>query len=183
VQRNALIRKLPAVETLGAATFICTDKTGTLTENAMTVREIAFLDRIVTVTGEGFSTAGDFRVNGKVIQPRDDESLKRALEIGALCNSSDLQAVTQNEYRVLGDPTEGALLIAAAKAGLWEEFKRAQEFVAELPFDSTRKRMTIITRQDDAATAFVKGELLTVLPLCTHIQRDNKIEKLDDAAR
>jgi len=185
VQRNALIRKLPAVETLGAATFICTDKTGTLTENAMTVREIVFPDRIVTVTGEGYSSEGHFVSDGKAIEAQHSHPLELALKIGALCNTTQIVATQDNDYRIVGDPTEGALLIAAEKAHLLEHIEREYKFVAELPFDSTRKRMTTIHAQvkDGKQTAFVKGALISVLPLCNRVYRGGKIIDLDDATR
>lgn len=184
VQRNALVRKLPAVETLGAATFICTDKTGTLTENAMTVREIVFADRLVTVTGEGFSSAGAFWLDDKRIDPQTDRALQLALTIGARCGTSEIQPLQDTEYRVIGDPTEGALLIAAEKAQLRKTIDTEYEFVAELPFDSTRKRMTVIcqTRAGEHI-AFVKGALGSVMPLCPQIEYAGKIIPLDDSMR
>jgi len=189
VQRNALIRKLPAVETLGAATFICTDKTGTLTENAMTVREYVFADRIVTVTGEGFSSAGKFYQNGQPIDPANDRALRLALTIGARCNTSEIQPIRDgSDYRVIGDPTEGALLIAAEKAGLLESIELEYDFVAELPFDSVRKRMTVICtgkagEHRGKQIAFVKGALGSVINLCRYVDRQGTLAELDDATR
>lgn len=189
VQRNALIRKLPAVETLGAATFICSDKTGTLTENAMTVREYVFADRTVTVTGEGFSSAGKFYQNGQPIDPAKDHALRLALTIGARCNTSEIQPIRDgSDYRVIGDPTEGALLIAAEKAGVLESIEREYDFVAELPFDSTRKRMTVICRATAGEyrgkqIAFVKGALGSVMDLCKYVDRNGTIAEIDDATR
>ncbi len=189
VQRNALIRKLPAVETLGAATFICSDKTGTLTENAMTVREYVFADRTVTVTGEGFSSAGKFYQNGQPIDPAKDRALRLALTIGARCNTSEIQPIRDgSDYRVIGDPTEGALLIAAEKAGVLESIEREYDFVAELPFDSTRKRMTVICRATAGEyrgkqIAFVKGALGSVMDWCKYVDRNGTIAEIDDATR
>jgi Ca2+-transporting ATPase len=191
VSRNALIRKLPAVETLGSATVVCTDKTGTLTENEMTVRKIVLPDRIVSVTGEGFSSAGEFRVDGTPIRPQDDPHLELALTIGALCNTSELQPIGENRYRVIGDPTEGALLIAARKADLSSDLVGSYKFVSEIPFDSTRKRMTMIyTRRaeeededEGELIAFVKGAPESVIPLCTHIQTNGRVSALDANAR
>ncbi len=189
VQRNALIRKLPAVETLGAATFICSDKTGTLTENAMTVREYVFADRTVTVTGEGFSSAGKFYQDGQPIDPAKDRALRLALTIGARCNTSEIQPIRDgSDYRVIGDPTEGALLIAAEKAGVLESIEREYDFVAELPFDSTRKRMTVICRATAGEyrgkqIAFVKGALGSVMDLCKYVDRNGTIAEIDDATR
>jgi Ca2+-transporting ATPase len=185
VKRNALIRKLPAVETLGAATFICTDKTGTLTENAMTVREIVFPDGIISVTGEGYSSDGQFIADGKSIEAHHNPSLELALKIGALCNTTQIVATQGNDYRIVGDPTEGALLIAAEKAHLLEHIEREYDFVAELPFDATRKRMTTIqaSTQDGKQTAFVKGALISVLPLCNQVYRGDKVCDIDEATR
>ncbi len=186
VQRNALVRKLPAVETLGAATFICSDKTGTLTENAMTVREIVLPNRTITVTGEGFSSAGEFFIDGKRIDPAKDAALKLALTIGARCNTSEIHAITDKEYRIVGDPTEGALLIVAEKAHQLTAIEDSFDFIAELPFDSNRKRMTVICKRTTGKPeeiAFVKGALGSVLPLCNRVERDGKIETLDEATR
>ncbi len=189
VTRNALIRKLPAVETLGAATFICTDKTGTLTENAMTVREVVLPDRTISVTGEGFSAQGEFRLDSRAVNPREDPSLQLALTVGALCNTSEIQPLEDQNYRVAGDPTEGALLIAAEKAGLREDLIGAYNFVAELPFDATRKRMSMIYERRAEGeegveqVAFVKGAPESVLSLCTHIQDDGRVAPLDSTTR
>ena len=189
VHRNALIRKLPAVETLGAATVICTDKTGTLTENEMTVRKIVLPNRIVSVTGEGFSSVGEFRVDGTPIHPQDDPHLELALTIGALCNTSELQSVGENRFRVVGDPTEGALLVAASKADLSNDLVGSYKFISEIPFDSTRKRMTMIYQRraeeedESEQVAFVKGAPEQVIPLCTHIQTDGRLAELDADAR
>ncbi|MDE3087896.1 MAG: cation-translocating P-type ATPase [Chloroflexota bacterium] len=189
VKRNALIRKLPAVETLGAATIICTDKTGTLTENEMTVREVVLPDRSITVTGEGFTAQGEFRQDGKIIDPENDPPLRLALTIGAVCNSSELQRVSETHFHVVGDPTEGALLIAAEKARLGDALAEEYQFVAELPFDAMRKRMTVIAehraenREDVEQIAFVKGAPETVIPLCTHIQPNDRPLPFDPAAR
>jgi len=204
IRRNALIRKLPAVETLGAATVICTDKTGTLTESEMTVREFALADRRITVTGEGFSRRGDFRDNSHIISPEEDYALRMALITGALCNSSRLvekkvagdekesgkQMDSRGEYRVVGDPTEGALLVAAAKARLLPEELAAEfRFIAEFPFDPVRKRMSVIYSQrgedpdSEQLYAFAKGAPDLMLPLCTRVLWHEMVQPLDEAAR
>ncbi len=189
VHRHALIRKLPAVETLGAATIICTDKTGTLTENEMTVREVVLPDRTITVTGEGFTTHGEFRQDGKIIDSENDAPLRLALTVGALCNSSELQHTSETRFHVVGDPTEGALLIAAEKAKLSDGLANDYQFVAELPFDALRKRMTVIAsrraknQRDVEQIAFVKGAPETVLPLCTHLQNNDRVVPFDSTAR
>ncbi len=142
-QHNAIIRKLHAVDTLGAATVICTDKTGTLTTNQMTVQEIALAQAHVHVTGVGFLPHGDFEIDGARIDPKDQE-LDMALRIGALCNNARLleRIDGKREWEIRGDPTEAALVVAAAKAGQWKETE-AERFarVDEIPFSPMTKWM------------------------------------------
>jgi Ca2+-transporting ATPase len=175
VQRNALIRKLPSVETLGSATVICTDKTGTLTQSEMTVRKIGFLDRVVDVSGDGYAPQGGFGIEGVSVDPNDHD-LRLALRIGVLCNNASLKrnGQTGSRWNVVGDPTEAALLTVAAKAGIWRSDLEAEyQMLQELPFDSNRKRMTTIWREPDGTvTAYVKGAPDVVLGLCTHVRAD-----------
>jgi Ca2+-transporting ATPase len=175
VQRNALIRKLPSVETLGSATVICTDKTGTLTQSEMTVRKIGLLDRVVDVGGDGYAPDGGFGIDGVSVDPSDHD-LRLALRIGVLCNNASLKRNGQTDTRwdIVGDPTEAALLTVAAKAGIWRsELEAEYQMLQELPFDSNRKRMTTIWREPDGTvTAYVKGAPDVVLGLCTHVRVD-----------
>jgi len=181
VQRNALIRKLPSVETLGSATVICTDKTGTLTQSAMTVRKIGFLDRVIDVTGEGYVPQGEFRLDGQPLS-LEDHDLQLALKIGVLANNATLKQDGSNgsDWSIIGDPTEGALLAAAAKADLWRgELEGEYSLLAELPFDSNRKRMSTVWRgPTGAVAAYVKGAPDVVLGLCTHIQRGGQLRQM-----
>jgi Ca2+-transporting ATPase len=150
----------------------------------MTVREIVLPDRTITITGEGFSSDGEFWLDGKRIDPANDPAVRLALTIGARCNTAELQSIGPKLYRVIGDPTEGALLVAAQKAGVLEQIEDAYDFVAELPFDSNRKRMTVIGKEKNGKQiAFVKGALGSVLPLCNRIECNGKIEMLDEAMR
>jgi len=149
-KQRAIIRKLPAVETLGAATVICSDKTGTLTQNQMTVRKIYAAGEMVDVSGQGYSPEGQFSQNGQTLAVPAEGALKTLLLAGALCNDANLtrEKNEDNEvWKIIGDPTEGALVVAAAKAGVQRE-KIGSEFprVLELPFDSDRKLMTTIHR-------------------------------------
>ncbi len=155
---NALIRRLPAVETLGSTTVICTDKTGTLTRNEMTVWAVLLGERRIEVTGTGYAMTGEFREGGRGVDAGADAHLALALRIGALCNDATL-GLTGGGVSVLGDPTEGALLVAAAKAGMSEsQLEREYPRKGEVPFSSEAKRMTTVHRTPGGRTvAFVKG--------------------------
>ncbi|HSL65915.1 MAG TPA: HAD-IC family P-type ATPase, partial [Gaiellaceae bacterium] len=153
-KRNALVRRLSSVETLGETTVICTDKTGTLTENELTVQRIWTPDRAVDVEGAGYEPFGRFLDEGHVVHPVELAELLRA---GLLCNDSRLVS-TGSGWSVRGDPTEGALVVLAEKGGLRHEHESAHApRVAELPFDSRRRRMATIHRTNGARVAYVKG--------------------------
>jgi Ca2+-transporting ATPase len=167
-RRQALIRKLPAVETLGCVTTVCSDKTGTLTQNVMSVALIAQGGRMVEVTGEAYRPEGAFIERGRRIDPRSDEALAHLLRTAALCTNASLQ-LHEDQWTVLGDPTEGALLAASAKAGLWKETLEGEyPRLAELPFDSDRKLMSTV-HQDRAGRVWVltKGGIDEVLARST----------------
>lgn len=149
VSRHALIRRLSSVETLGSVTTICTDKTGTLTQNQMTVTRLWVDNQFVEVTGIGYEPTGDFMVNGESVDLRQYPAARTALWAGTLNNDAQLEETGQSEgetsYRMVGDPTEGSILVAALKAGaaaniVNQNYPRKQE----IPFDSTRKRMVTI---------------------------------------
>lgn len=178
-QRHALIRKLPAVETMGAVTVICSDKTGTLTESEMTVRQIYLLGRTIEITGIGYRPEGGFLENGKKLDPQTDEDLLLALKISALCNDSTLKS-EDGKYKLLGDPTEGALLVAALKAGLNQEaLQEEQPRVAELPFSSEKRYMaTLHPCQDGRAVIYVKGSVDKVLAMCRQIRENGATSEL-----
>lgn len=152
VRRNALIRKLPAVETLGSVTTICSDKTGTLTQNKMVVQSIYTDNRAFRVTGEGYAPTGDFQLDNQKISLDDHPDVSALLVACAVCNDSVLQK--QNaDWTIIGDPTEGALLTLAAKAGIEkDQWNSKLPRVAEFPFSSERKRMSVISRVEQVAT-------------------------------
>ncbi|MCX8129091.1 MAG: calcium-translocating P-type ATPase, SERCA-type [Clostridia bacterium] len=200
LKRNALIRKLPAVETLGCASVICSDKTGTLTENKMTVRKIYVAESMVEVKGSGFNFDGSFTVNGKEINPQKSNALKLALEIGAVCNNAKLlktnvrdggaftklkSIVSRSErWETNGDPTEGALLVAAGKAGLTVDALESIYFrVDEIPFDSDRKYMTVICNKNKETFAFTKGAPDVIIEKCTKMMTANGIIELNPILR
>ncbi|MFN0053772.1 MAG: cation-translocating P-type ATPase [Planctomycetales bacterium] len=155
---RALVRRLPAVETLGSTTVICTDKTGTLTKNEMTVCVYVLDQRRVEVTGAGYEPVGTFQDGGKPVDPRTDEHLTLALRIGMLCNDAKVER-TDGRETVLGDPTEAALIVVAEKAGM-NQTALAPDFprLSAVPFDSASKRMVTVHRTPQGQTvAFVKG--------------------------
>ena len=151
VRRNALLRRLPAVESLGSATAICSDKTGTLTQNAMTVTEVWTPDAQLAVSGDGYTPEGEFSDGEHVYSPGElPASVNLLLQAGLLCNDAHIETSGledgRRSWRVVGDPTEGALVVAAAKAGFWNDDQHGgvADRAAEIPFDSERKRMTVI---------------------------------------
>ena len=183
VRRHALIRRLPAVETLGSATVICTDKTGTLTKNEMTVTRLYAADREFEVTGEGYSPVGDILQSGMRL-PDLPVALRDLLTAGVLCNGAELQEKSGN-WHIVGDPTEGALLVVATKAGLDRpRMERTQQFLGEVPFDPERKMMSIVRRTPDGPVVYVKGAPDVLLRQCTQgLTLEGRVEPLSDAHR
>ncbi len=157
-RRNAIVRKLSAVESLGSVTVICSDKTGTLTTNEMTVRKIWLDKKFIDVTGSGFDIQGEFLTGKKPTKVEGD--LEELLKIGVLCNDSHLVKDNNNNgnYKIIGDPTEGALLVLGAKAGLWKE-RLAEKYprVGELPFTSERKMMSTVHKIEGKTAVYCKG--------------------------
>ncbi len=184
VKRHALIRKLPSVETLGCATIICSDKTGTLTKNEMTVLEIWADGHAYRVTGTGYAPEGGFELDGRPADPAQQPVLNVALRCSVLCNNAALQQ-EGTTWKLAGDPTEGALLTAAAKAGLWKtDLEHGAPLIEELPFDSERKRMSMLRRSADGTrTLFVKGAPDGMLSLCQRIATADGERPLTDADR
>jgi Ca2+-transporting ATPase len=182
VKKNAVIRRLPAVESLGSATVICTDKTGTLTKGEMNIREI-FVGETIFVSGEGFEPVGEFTIGDKRINPLDNGGLRWLLNAGILCNDATL--IDDNgKWRIGGDTTEGTLIVTARKAGIDEDrFLDDHPRVFEIPFDSTKKRMTTINRFGEKKYAFCKGAAESVVSLCNRICMDGQIFPLDEAGR
>lgn len=186
VRRNALVRKLPSVETLGSVTVICTDKTGTLTRNEMTVRELIVGDVGYEITGTGYEPHGEFqpRPIDEAASPVNDDNLELALLIGARCNNSQVTSKDgSGRWEVLGDPTEGALVVAAMKHGLAPS-DNSWQLEYEIPFDSTRKLMSAAYRRGDGTRVmYVKGAPEAVLALSRARRIDGKDELLTDDDR
>ena len=205
IKRHALIRKLSSVETLGSATVICSDKTGTLTQNEMTVTRMWVDGQFINITGTGYAPIGEFLVDGRKKNITEFPAALTGLWLGLLNNDALLETTgeedTQKTYRVVGDPTEGALLVAAIKAGAMHmEIRDAYPRENEVPFDSERKRMITIhdvfaPRPDDPSpftderhkswdVIAVKGAPDVVLELCTQYQNmDDESVPLGPALR
>ncbi len=182
-RRNALVRRLSAVETLGCAQVICSDKTGTLTVGEMTARKLVTNERIFNVSGEGYVTEGTFFTDGTECTVTDDPQLSALLCAAAACNDAEL---IQRDQRpaVVGDPTEGALLVAAAKGGVTRKSIEAEmPRLHTIPFDSDRKRMTVIRRRAGQPWAFAKGAPEVILDRCTHIRTEKGIDRLTESDR
>jgi Ca2+-transporting ATPase len=177
-KRHALIRRLPAVETLGCTTVICSDKTGTMTQDQMTVKRIYCGGDFFDVGGTGYNPKGDFTRAGQTFDMRKDENLIKLLRIGSLCN--DARLVQANEsWSIKGDPTEGALIVAATKAGIVAEKENLQyPRVREIPFSSETKMMTTIHQTPTGEVGYSKGAPEIILDKCGYIDRDGQQKTL-----
>jgi magnesium-transporting ATPase (P-type) len=179
-RRCALVRRLPAVEGLGSATVICTDKTGTLTRNAMTVEHVVVGDRRLAVEGAGYAPEGRVLEAGRAVTAADLPALRWVAACARLCNDAVVERA-EGAWRVIGDPTEGALVVLAAKLGDHAAWERVQE----IPFSSERKWMATLHRAPDGElVAFVKGALGSLLPLASHhLTAEGEVRPFDAAAR
>ncbi len=167
VKRHALVRKLPSVETLGSTNIICTDKTGTLTQNKMTVEKVYVNGAILSVTGNGYEPVGDFFKDGQPVS--EDIHLHKLLVTGALCNDAGL-VEEEGIGDIIGDPTEGALVVAAAKKGIWRpDLELGHRRIGEVPFSSERKMMTTLNTSEEGVYAYSKGAPEVILDCCTKI--------------
>jgi potassium/sodium efflux P-type ATPase len=182
-QRHAIIRKLPAVETLGSTTVICSDKTGTLTQNEMTVQEIYAGGAGVTVSGIGYAPEGNLTQAQTEIQPKDHPALLECLRAGLLCNDSRLNP-TETGWKIEGDPTEAALITVARKAGLDRSIEdQAYPRIDTIPFESEHQYMATLHRSEGATLVYVKGSVEAILPRCRDgYQAADQRTPLDEAA-
>ncbi|MEA3501167.1 MAG: HAD-IC family P-type ATPase, partial [Actinomycetota bacterium] len=182
VRRNALVRRLPAVETLGSTSVICSDKTGTLTRNEMTVREVFAAGTSATLLGSGYEPMGEVVIDGIAVDVPDP--VVHLLRAAALASDATLVHDAEGRWVIRGDPTEGALVVAAAKIGMAKpDLETECPRTAEVPFTSERKRMTTLHQTPGGPTACSKGAAEVVLDTCTTVLGDGGIAPLDDAAR
>ena len=172
---NAIVRKLPAVETLGCTTVICSDKTGTLTQNKMTVKKLATLNKIMDIEGEGYEPVGKFKINNEEIDPKADTATRLILEVALNCNNSILQKGNRG-YETQGDPTEISLLAMAIKAGMPTAGRKR---LLEIPFDSRRKKMSCVVEIEGELFVLVKGAFDVIVDSCAWIINHQKKTKLE----
>ena len=184
LKKGAVIRKLHAVETLGCAGVICTDKTGTITQNKMTVKTLCTGRETLEATGDGYGAFGSLLREGRPVSAADSPDLRRLLLCGALCAASSIER-EGDHYKVQGDPTEIAVLVAAAKGGvLREEALRSYRLLEENPFDSKRKLMSVVVAGPNGTESFCKGAPDILLERCTRIAVGGSVRALtrQDAA-
>jgi Ca2+-transporting ATPase len=186
VKRHALIRRLPAVETLGSTSVICSDKTGTLTKDEMTVRKLFAAGQVFDVSGSGYEPVGQFSSEGNTIEPTTE--LKQMLTAATLASDAtivkDEASNEKNDWDIKGDPTEGALVVAAAKAGLKKEaLDNAYPRMQEIPFTSETKRMTTLHKIEKGNVAYTKGAPEIILENCDSVLTATGVKKLDEASR
>jgi Ca2+-transporting ATPase len=183
VKQNVLVKRLSAVQTLGSVTVICTDKTGTITKGEMTVNKLWVKDRVVEISGLGYSPVGDFTLDGKPLQQAEAASLEKLLEIAALCNSAKVVPPSDRNksWSVIGDPTDGAVLVAALKFDVnTEDLLVSKPIVDILPFSFERKRMTTVHKLNGDVLVYTKGAPRSILDVCSKVLVDGKIEELSD---
>lgn len=185
-RQKALVKKLSSMETLGSTTVICSDKTGTLTKNEMTVREVFANNRKISVSGAGYEPKGDFFAGGQRLSTDELKELDIFFRAMALCNNARLlpSAAKNSSWSILGDPTEASLLVVAAKAGInLDELRGLEPRTYLLPFESVRKRMASIHKKSGKKVAYVKGAPRETLQLCTHIYINGNIKHISQELR
>ncbi|KZE84273.1 ATPase [Paenibacillus elgii] len=188
IQRKAIVRKLPSVETLGCASVICSDKTGTLTQNKMAVTHLWTGGELLEVTGNGYDPRGDILKQGQHVDVRKNQMLRRLLQVSVLCNNAELREEraeskknqpddeTEGVWSIKGDPTEGALVVLGAKAGVTQQsLEGLYRRIVEFPFDSERKRMSVIVEHQGGRMVCTKGAPDVLVQQCAYVLWDDKI--------
>jgi P-type Ca2+ transporter type 2C len=181
VKQHVVVKRLSAVQTLGSVTVICTDKTGTITKGEMTVNKLWVKDQVIEVSGLGYMPVGDFTINSEPLKLGETKSLDRLLEIAALCNGAKIDPPSDRNknWSVIGDPTDGALLVAALKYGqIIEELVNEKPTIDILPFSFERKRMSTIHAMHDDVLIYTKGAPRNILDVCSKVYVDGKVEDL-----
>ncbi len=180
---NVLAKKLNAVETLGSVSIICTDKTGTITKNELTVTKIFINGEVISITGSGYEPKGYFHRNGEIISPEEIKNADLLFKIGTLCNGASL-IKKDNTYKIIGDPTEGAIIVAGKKYNSKDGFYEfGERKVTEMPFSSERMRMSVVYENAGGAFSYIKGSPDILLNLCTCISINGATQKITEEDR
>jgi len=183
VKENVLVKRLSAVQTLGSVTVICTDKTGTITKGEMTVKKIWVPNKIIEISGVGYTPIGEFTHNGKTPKEEELHAVEKLLEISFLCNNAKIEPPSDKNrlWGIIGDPTDGALLVVALKYGLNVQIMNMQKPIMRMiPFDSERKRMMTVHKFDNKILAYSKGAPRSILSICDKIMVDDSVEDLTE---
>jgi len=181
IRQNVLVKRLSAVQTLGSVTVICTDKTGTITKGEMTVKKLWVKERTVNVSGIGYNPTGDFTLGGKTLKAAETGAVEKLLEIAALCNGAKIEPPSDKNaaWGVIGDPTDGALIVAALKYGVNIQKGLVEKpMINVIPFDFKRKRMTTVHKLNGDLLLYTKGAPRSILSICNKILIDDKVEDL-----
>ncbi len=183
VKRHALVRRLSAVETLGCTSIICSDKTGTLTQDQMTVRQVYVNGKSISVAGAGYEPKGEFYFDGKPVDLTHDTTVNIMMQVNTLCNDTHLLQ-SDGKWEIKGDPTEGALLVVAAKAGVSHEASNEESpRIDEIPFSSERKRMTTVHKNPQGQVSYSKGAPEVVLDACSQIIENGQTKTITESDR
>ncbi len=177
-KKNAIVNRMSIIETLGETTVICSDKTGTITKGEMTVKKIFTGRDLFKVTGAGYESKGDFFIGNKRINPEREENLKLLLKAGTVCNDAIIKPTEEGDsFSVIGSPTEAAVKVAAAKAGIYLENLNIMR-VDENPFSSERKLMSVLIKENGKKTVYVKGALEMLIGKCKYIKKEEGVYRL-----
>lgn len=173
-QKNAIVNRMSIIETLGETTIICSDKTGTITKGEMTVKKLFCNDKIIDISGTGYNGKGEFSIEGKNIEPLEDETIKQIMNVSVLCNDARISKTEKENYSFTGLPTETALLIMGAKAKIFLEDFNAER-IEEIPFNSERKMMSVMYQLNNQNYVYSKGAIETIIQKCKFMSLNGKI--------
>ena len=183
-KKKAIVRNLSALETLGRTTVICSDKTGTLTTNEMTIKKIATIEKEYNVSGNGYTPVG--KITDSLGNETECKELNQLLSVGLLCSNTELTQISENKWSIKGDPTEGAIVSLAAKRNVWLKKLTNWKRMHEIPFDSSKGMMSIVCKdenQQEQCYVMSKGSVEKILSQSTHYQRDGKVYEMTEEVR
>jgi len=177
-QKNAIVNRMSVIETLGETTVICSDKTGTITKGEMTAKKLYVNNELIDISGVGYEGEGEFLIKNKKIDTKKNNTLSLLLKSSVLCNDSKIKRKGKdNNFNVIGTPTEGSLLVMASKSGFFKDDIDSQR-IDEIPFSSERKMMSVVCKEGRKQIVYTKGALSHVLEECNYIQKDKGVSKL-----